>query len=177
MLKHSLKTKRQLCGLLPILVVHLLMISSFTGCVVIGAAVKSIAGLSKASLPMELGITIDVPGLELIEEIDTRGGLFGDGESFQLYQFDGTVSESLEQEVSTLPGWCAVKGDVEFPPSVTGMQYQNSPPLKVEHGYLFYQDRSPADDSGPPEITWMRNYTYALIDMDNLRLYIFTFDS
>lgn len=126
-------------------------------------------------------LNIDCSMAELTKDMDSHGGFHGDGTTFYVFQF------KLDNNIDSLPeenGWHELPLTDNLTQVVdTLISDSSGEPLfpQVENGYYYFRDRhDESSDCWIDEDIFARysyNFTFAIYDLENNRLYYCEFDT
>lgn len=136
-------------------------------------------------------LAIDLSGGTVISSNDTHGW-FGDGDTYVEISFDDDSGTALAGAMSDNSNWCAfplsdnlqavvygrADGDAQYGPYITD---DASIIPQIEHGYYYFCDRH-SESNNPKDDTellnrYSMNFTIALYDTDNNKLYYYELDT
>jgi hypothetical protein len=130
----------------------------------------------------------------ILSNEDTHGGFLGDGDTYVELSFDNDSGTALADAIAVNTDWCAfplsdnlqavvygrIDGDAQYGPFITDDNDATIIPM-IEHGYYLFYDRNdecynPKDDTELLNRSSM-NFTIALYDTDNNKLYYYELDT
>lgn len=137
---------------------------------------------------------IDLSGGTVVSSEDTHGGFHGDGDTCVEISFDDDSGTALADAISDNDNWCAfplsnnlqavvygrVDGNAKYGPYITDDEGAPIIP-QIEHGYSYFYDRH-SESNNPKDDTellnrYSMNFTIALYDTDNNKLYYYELDT
>jgi hypothetical protein len=140
-------------------------------------------------------IKIDISFGEVVDHVETHGGFLGDGQTYVEVRFTEEETILLIDEISSSQKWKELPTSEELNVALYGGQigdaYWSSfveseqsgiPALpNVENGYYFFENHNYAanglNDEAAIFDSYSFNFTVALFDVDNNRIFFFDFDT
>lgn len=171
-------------------------ISCITGAVLL---IGCLAGCPSGSETNDISyisrtLGIDLAGGTVLSSEDTHGGFHGDGDTCVKISFDDDSGAALADTMADNSDWCAfplsdnlqtvvygrVDGDAQYGPYLTDDKGASIIP-PIEHGYYYFYDRH-SESNNPKDDTELLsraslNFTIALYDTDNNKLYYYELDT
>ncbi len=137
---------------------------------------------------------VDLSGGTVLSSEDTHGGFHGDGNAYIEMNFDDASGSALADTMADSSNWCAfplsdnlqaiaygrVDGNAQYGPYIADDEGASIIP-PIEHGYYYFYDRH-SESSNPKDDTELLirsslNFTIALYDTDNHKLYYYELDT
>lgn len=158
----------------------------------IGCLAACSSGSATDDISKTLGI--DLSGGTILSSEDTHGGFHGDGDTYLEISFDDDAGTALADTIANNSDWRTfplsnnlqavvygrADGDAQYGPYITDDEGA-SIISQIEHGYYYFYDRH-SESNNPKDDTELLsrgslNFTIALYDIDNNKLYYYELDT
>ena len=128
----------------------------------------------------EMGLSLD-KGIKIIENVDTHDNFLGDGETYTVYRLTEEQLKVVKNDIVKSKYWSKMnKGQTIY---IDDSKMKNKIPQNLNEGYIFLYSGNIKEDA-KVELKKMKveeisltNYSYALLDTVNKKLYFYRWDS
>lgn len=138
----------------------------------------------------EVEVGIKLPkGLKPIELKEKESSFLGDGSYYAVYELNDEQVSTIKKDILNQNKWheMPMKADIVYiarrflNSSLENGEIKNDMLVESYHGFYFFKDRlAEQSEEISKEPFWQRssyNFTLAMLDIDNNRLYIYTVDT
>lgn len=163
-------------------------------CMILLVCCLTICSQNSETNEISKALGIDISGGTIIYNSDIHGGFHGDGYTFIEINFEDTAGESVVEDIVDSIDWNMIPLSDNLQTVVYGNEASNASygPLVtvdegivtipvIEHGYFYFHDRHSKSNNPKDDTELLRrnsyNFTIALYDIDNNKLYYYELDT